>query len=142
MMGEGIPGGGMFNHDDGSHDWHSLEYQPKTVYVVIYDNSFLEEFAVQGVFTDKEKAKALQVELTESRKVSDGHYEIEEWELNMTKIESNVRGMIRNFEKEIQKAEAEYEGACHTDNAYQQIDALDRIKDRRRLIERLQKAIG
>ncbi|KKL28064.1 hypothetical protein LCGC14_2378900 [marine sediment metagenome] len=51
------------------------------VYIVIYSNHFVEEWAVKGVFEDAEKADLLAKDLDEGDKDVWSRYSVEEWSM-------------------------------------------------------------
>jgi arylsulfatase A-like enzyme len=113
------------------------------VFVVTYRNNFLEDWEVCGVFDNKEAADKLAAELRPTNpKVSDGDYEVEEWEMNKTRVETNVRGLIRNLEKDIGRYQDQLDDAKHTDNAFASVAATREINWRKDIIARLERALS
>jgi hypothetical protein len=103
------------------------------VHVVLYEDHYCEEFEVKGVFSDENKAKRL---LAEYQEHSEHNYRIEEWELNMTHLEKNIRGMIRNLEKQVAKEEASF-GEMSTP---EYIHAEVHVEELKKIIQRLEDA--
>lgn len=107
------------------------------VYVLTYENHLCEEWEVRGVFSDDKKVEKLLAEHDAGER--DSLY-IEPWELNMTHLEKNIRGMIRNLEKTLARDRTYLDKLTEANNPVERKLVRAEIEFKERMILRLEGA--